>query len=38
MEIYNYFRSYGNKLFINVNYFIGKEYRRNLSRRIIYYV
>lgn len=38
LETHNYFRSYGNKLFINVNYFTGKEHRGNLSRRIIHYV
>ena len=29
VETHNYFRSYGNKLFINVNYLTGKEHRGN---------
>lgn len=38
METHNYSRSCGSKLFINVNYFTGKELRGNLSRRGIHYV
>lgn len=38
IETRNCFTSCRNKLCINVNYFMGKERRGNLSRRIMHYV